>query len=306
MAWGVGPGDAVFVPAFTFTATAEVVALAGAEPVFVDVDKDLNMSVESLKSAIPAARNAGLTPRGIIPVDLFGLPADYKSIREIADAEGLFLLADAAQSFGATTDDKPVGSLAPVTGTSFFPAKPLGCYGDGGAIFTMDDSFAAELRSIRTHGRGSHKYENVRVGLNGRLDTLQAAVLRPKLRLFPTELADRRRVARAYIDGLADVVDIPQQHVVDTSAWAQFTFLVDQRDVVNEQLQAAGVPTAVYYPTPLNKQPAYRDGIGASMIDTSYSDELCTRSLSIPMHPYLTDQEIDEVVTTLRKIVAAI
>src|SRR6202163_4419348 len=211
MAKGVGAGDAVICPAFTFTATAEVVALLGAVPVFADVaEASFNLDPESCRHAVAAARKAGLAPKAVIPVDMFGQPADHRAIAMIADAENLFVLDDAAQGFGATYQNRRVGTLAPATATSFFPAKPLGCYGDGGAVFTDDDALATVMRSLRVHGEGRHRYESVRIGTNGRFDTIQAAVLIEKLKIFSDEIAARDLVARRYSERLADLVRVPQ------------------------------------------------------------------------------------------------
>ena len=209
------------------------------------------------------------------------------------------IIDDAAQSFGATSEQGAVGTLAPITATSFFPAKPLGCYGDGGAILTSDAEIAETLRSIRVHGKGSHKYENVRIGVNGRLDALQAAVLRPKLGLFPDEIAKRQAVARAYVEGFGDICEIPQAHAIEQSTWAQFTMLVDDRDEFIEALGAAGVPTAIYYPTPLHRQPAF-DGALVDGLEFTTAERACARAVSVPMHPYLTPGELDTVISAVR------
>jgi len=296
LAWGVEPGDAVIVPTFTFVSTAEVVAVLGATPVFVDVDpRTFLIQVEQIAPAVELARGQGLRPRAVIPVDLFGQPADYPAINAIAEREGLAVIADAAQSFGATLHGKRVGTLAPVTATSFFPAKPLGCYGDGGAVFTDDDDLAERLRSIRVHGKGRDKYDNVRVGINGRLDTLQAAVLIEKLAIFAAEIERRDEVAGRYSGALRDVVDVPILADGATSVWAQYTVQVDAREAVAAHLKEAGVPTAVYYPTPLHRQTAYRNhpcvGNGCPA-----SEALAGRVLSLPMHPYL-DEAIQDRVT---------
>lgn len=296
MALGVGPGDAVFVPTFTFVATAEVVALLGATPVFVDSGPDLTMDVDSLAMAVKSAAEHGLRPAAVIPVDIFGAPAAYAGIDEVARPLRLPVLADAAQSFGAMSGERPVGTLADATATSFFPAKPLGCYGDGGAILTLDAAFADELRSIRAHGKGDHKYANVRIGINGRLDALQAAVLRPKLDHFPTELESRRAVAGAYVAALGHKFTVPQRAYIDTSAWAQFTLLVNERDRFIAHLTSRGVPTAIYYPTPLHAQPAFAGSVGNSLVDLDRATAVCEQAVSLPMHPYLTAGEIDHII----------
>src|SRR5438093_11497881 len=248
MAQGVGLGDAVVRPSFTFTATAEVVALVGATPAFADVEEaSFNLDPASLELACAAAREAGLRPKAVIPVDLFGQPADYDRIMPIADAESLFVLDDAAQAFGATYKNRRLGVLAPATATSFFPAKPLGCYGDGGAVITDDEELAQVIRSLRVHGEGHGKYDCVRIGLNGRMDTIQAAVLLEKLKLFPEELLARERIARRYSARLADVATVPKLAPGSTSVWAQYTIRVapGRRDGLAPALKACGIPTAV-------------------------------------------------------------
>lgn len=301
MAWGVGPGDAVFVPAFTFIATAEVVAWTGATPVFVDVRADdFNMDPDSLAAAVAWAADHGLKPRAVIPVDLFGQPADYAAIAAIADQHGLLVLGDAAQSFGASLDGRRVGALAPVTSTSFFPAKPLGCYGDGGALFTDDAALVEVLRSLRVHGQGRDKYDNVRIGMNARLDTVQAAVLLEKLDIFEEEIAARQRVADRYAAGLGDVAVVPTVSPRATSVWAQYTLRVNNRDAVAAACKAAGVPTAIYYPIPLSRQTAYRH-YPAVPGGVPVSDQLAGEVLSLPMHPYLEAPVQDRIIETVRR-----
>src|SRR5437660_7203047 len=248
MAQGIGPGDAVICPSFTFTATAEVVALVGATPVFADVEQaSFNLDPASLKLACAAAREAELRPKAVIPVDLFGQPADYDRITPVAEAEGLFVLDDAAQSFGGTYKNRRVGALAPATATSFFPAKPLGCYGDGGAVLTDDEEFAQVMRSVRVHGEGRDKYDCVRIGINGRLDTIQAAVLLEKLKIFPEEILARERIARRYSAELADVASVPKLARFSTSVWAQYTIRLasGRRDALAAALKSQGIPTAL-------------------------------------------------------------
>ena len=305
MALGVGPGDAVFVPGFTFTATAEVALLLGAAPVFVDVDPDsFNMDPADLQQRIAAVRAAGeLSPKAIIAVDLFGLPANYAALNRIAETEGLSLIADAAQSFGARRGNRKVGTLAPVTTTSFYPAKPLGCYGDGGAVFTDDPEMAALLRSIRVHGQGSVQYAVERVGLNARLDSLQAAVLLGKLPAFEGEIGARNRLADRYDAGLGDAVQLPARSRGILSSWAQYSILAHDRDGLRARLAAAGIPTAVYYPEPMHLQPAYRawsEGEGSLPV----SEGLCGRILSLPMHAYMRDTAADRVIEAVRRAVA--
>ncbi len=305
MAWGIGPGDAVFVPAMTFASTAEVVALTGATPVFCDVQPDtFNMDTASLESAIATAKDAGLNLKAVIPVDLFGQPADYPAIQKIADAHGLKVMADSAQSYGGALGGKTVGSWGDATSVSFFPAKPLGCYGDGGAVLTDDADLAARMRSLRVHGQGTNKYDNVAVGLNARLDTIQAAVLLAKLDIFEDEIEKRQAVAARYAEGLAGIATPPA--VIDgaVSAWAQYTIRVADRDAVAAALKERSVPTAVYYPVALSDQPAYahypRAGNG-----TPVSQALAHDVLSLPMHPYLDAATQDRILAALKEAVGA-
>ncbi len=293
MAWEIGPGDAVFVPAMTFAATAEVVSLTGATPVFTDVLNDtFNMDPASLEDAIAVARAGDLTPRVVIPVDLFGQPADYPGLQDVADSHGLRLLADAAQSYGASLDGKRVGLFGDATAVSFFPAKPLGCYGDGGAVLTDDAGLAQKMRSLRVHGQGGNKYDNVAVGLNARLDTIQAAVLLQKMEIFEDEIERRQVIADRYTDLLANVAVTPKVLSGAVSAWAQYTLRIQGRDAVQGRLKEAGIPTAVYYPMALSDQTAYRDCPRAAA-GTPVSQALSREVLSLPMHPYLeaADQE---------------
>lgn len=305
MAWDIGPGDAVFVPAMTFASTAEVVALAGATPVFCDVLPDtFNMDPASLESAIAAAKDAGLNLKAVIPVDLFGHPADYPAIQKIADAHGLKVLADSAQSYGGALAGKPVGSWGDATSVSFFPAKPLGCYGDGGAVLTDDADLAQRMRSLRVHGQGTNKYDNVAIGLNARLDTIQAAVLLTKLDIFEDEIDRRQTVAARYAEGLAGIATAPA--VIDgaVSAWAQYTIRVTNRDAVAAALKERGVPTAIYYPVALSDQPAYADYPRAGN-GTPVSQALASDVLSLPMHPYLDAATQDRILAALKEAVAA-
>ncbi len=303
MAYGVGPGDAIFTTPFTFIATAEVIQLLGATPVFVDIDpQTFNLDPVSLAEAVGSlGQNPGtahLQPKGVIPVDLFGQPADYDRINAIARDHGLFVLEDAAQSFGGTYKGRRAGALAEVAATSFFPAKPLGCYGDGGAIFTDDDGLAEVLRSIRVHGQGKDKYENVRIGLNGRLDTMQAAVLLAKLEIFDQEVVDRQKVARQYCEALSPLVTVPSVAPDCTSVWAQFSVLSDQREVLLQKLQAAQIPAAIYYPVPLHLQKAFAH-LGYKPGDFPVSEHASRRIFSLPMHPYLGPADQERIVQTL-------
>jgi UDP-2-acetamido-2-deoxy-ribo-hexuluronate aminotransferase len=306
LAKGIGAGDAVFCPAFTFAATAEPIALLGATPVFVDVEEEsFNLAPASLERAIASAKRRDLRPKAVIPVDLFGQPADYDSILPVAAAEKLFVIADAAQAFGATYRGRPVGTLAPVTITSFFPAKPLGCYGDGGAIFTDDDELARVLRSLRIHGQGADKYDNVRIGITGRLDSIQAAVLLEKLKIFPDEIAARDRVARRYHDALGDVAITPRIAGGSASVWAQYTIRLEagSRDAVAARLQAQGVPTMIYYPKPLHRQEAFRHHPVAGN-GLPVTDRLAAEVLSLPMHAYLDEATQDRIIAAVRDAVA--
>ena len=306
MALGAKPGDAILVPSFTFAATAEVVAWFGATPIFVDVLEDtFNMDPKSLEAGLETARRLDLRPTAVIPVDLFGQPADYDRIEPIARANRLTVICDAAQSFGATYKGRKVGSIGHMTTTSFFPAKPLGCYGDGGAVFTDDDKLFEVLRSLRMHGQGSDKYDNVRIGMNGRLDTMQAAVLLEKLAIFPDEIVARDRVAAAYNAALKDVAIVPGVPSGLTSVWAQYTIRLPgrDRDQVAAKLKAQGVPTAIYYPKPLHQQTAYRDfpvaGNGLPV-----SDRLAREVLALPMHPYLDQPTQGRIVEAVKSALA--
>ena len=299
------PGDAVLCPSFTFAATAEVVAWFGATPLFVDIHPDtFNMDPASLDAGVAKAKQLGLKPVGVIPVDLFGQPADYDAILPLCAANKMWVLSDAAQSFGATYKGRKIGTIGVATSTSFFPAKPLGCYGDGGAVFLESDELAAVLRSLRVHGQGSDKYDNVRIGMNGRLDTVQAAVLIEKLKIFGDEIERRNVIARRYNDRLGDVAVVP--HVLDdcVSTWAQYTIRISsqRRDAVAAALKAEGVPTAIYYPKPLHQQTAYRqypyagNGLPAS-------DAVAQEVLSLPMHPYLEPDLQDRIVDAVRRAI---
>ena len=292
MARKLGPGDAVLCPSFTFCATGEAVALIGATPVFVDVDEaNFNMDAASLERGVATARRLGLKPRAVIPVDLFGQSADHDAIGAIAAAEGLFVLDDAAQGFGASYKGRRLGTFGHATATSFFPAKPLGCFGDGGAILTDDDELAERLRSIRVHGQGSDKYDNVRLGLTARLDTMQAAILIEKLRIFEDEIAARNEVAERYARGLGNVVTVPRLAEGCTSVWAQYTIRLPKganRDGFAAALKAQGIPTAIYYPKSMHQQTAYRDfpvADGGLPVSERLSDDV----ISLPMHAYLDE-----------------
>jgi len=302
MAQGVGPGDAVICPSFTFCATGEVVALAGATPVFVDVDETtFNINIASLRAGIATARKLGLKPKAIVPVDLFGQSADHDAIADVARSEGLFVLDDAAQSFGATYKGRRLGTFGLATATSFFPAKPLGCFGDGGAIFTDDAALAERLRSIRVHGQGTEKYDNVRLGLTARLDTMQAAILIEKLKIFDDEIEARNKVASRYFDALHNIVTAPRVADGNTSVWAQYTIRLSRggRDAFAEALKAQGIPTAIYYPKSMHQQTAYKHYPTAEG-GLPVSEKLSEDVISLPMHAYLDQAAQDRVIKAVR------
>ena len=301
LAMTLNPSDAVFVPAFTYTATAEAILLAHATPVFVDVDgKSFTIDINSLREQIHRTKREGkLTPRVILAVDLYGQPADYEAINAIAEEEGMYVIADAAQAFGGMKDNRKIGTLTHCAATSFYPSKPLGCYGDGGAIFVDDDKMADLLRSVRAHGKGDHKYDVVRVGVNGRLDSMQAAILSAKLKIFEDELDRRERVARIYDERLKDVVTIPHRVPSSRSAWAQYTIKTDDRTNLIGTCDENDVPTMIFYPKPMHLQPAYEaygDGIGTMPV----SEALCEQVLSLPMNPYLTDATVHQICDVIK------
>jgi dTDP-4-amino-4,6-dideoxygalactose transaminase len=302
---GVKAGDAVLCPSFTFAATAEVVALVGATPVFVDVHADtFNMDPASLERAVDTAKQRKLQPVCVITVDLFGQPADYDAIEPVCKQHNLWLLDDAAQGFGGTYKGRKIGTFGLATATSFFPAKPLGAYGDGGAITTNDSSLAATLRSIRMHGQGTDKYDNVAIGLNSRLDTVQAAILIEKLKIFEDEIVKRQAVAKRYNEGLGDVAIVPRVLDGCVSTWAQYTIRVGKgrRDAVAAALKVSGVPTAIYYPKPLHQQTAYREFPSAGN-GLPVSDIIAQEVLSLPMHPYLAADVQDRIIEATRAAV---
>lgn len=308
MAWGIGPGDAVFVPDFTFFSSGEVVPLVGAVPIFVDIEADTyNISPQSLEQAIEyVLHHTNLNPRVIVAVDLFGQPADYEKVRRIADRYELLVLEDAAQAFGGRVGDRRACSFGDISTTSFFPAKPLGCYGDGGAVFTDNDEWADLLRSLHVHGKGGDKYDNIRIGLNSRLDTLQAAVLLAKMDFLEEELARCDQIAAAYTRRLADVVKTPVIAEGMRSAWAQYTVCLEsakQREVLMAGLQEAGIPTAVYYKKPMHLQQAFAAQL-IEAVPCTQTEDICGRCVSLPMHPYLEEAQIEAVceqVIRLRK-----
>lgn len=303
-AWDVKAGDAVFVPSFTFFASAEVVAIQGATPVFVDVDPDtFNADVRDLIYKIEHVVKAGqLKPKAIIAVDLFGLPADFKLIKEVAKRYGLYLLEDAAQGFGGRIGDKEAGTFGDIAATSFFPAKPVGCYGDGGAVFTNNDEWAALIDSYHIHGKGSDRYDNVRIGLNSRLDSIQAAILLVKLKAFKEyELVDVNKVAERYTEKLQGVVKTPEVPKGFYSSWAQYTIQVANKEVrskLQEALKAEDIPTAIYYPIPMHRQTAF-SYLDPKMNQCPVSDYLADRVLALPIHPYLTEEDQDLICETI-------
>ena len=306
MAWDIKAGDAVFVPDFTFFATAEVVSLVGATPIFVDVDKDtFNIDPVKLETAIQRTIKEGLyQPRVVIPVDLFGLPANYPAIEKIAEKHNLLILEDGAQGFGGRIGERKACSFGHAAATSFFPAKPLGCYGDGGAIFTNDDDLAEVLESIRMHGKGTTRYDNIRIGLNSRLDTIQAAILQVKLQAFiDLELEQVNQIAKLYTEKLKDIVKPPVIPEGYYSSWAQYTIRLKdptQRDTLQQKLKEQGIPTMIYYPKPLSQQIAFTDMAGNTN-NLSITEDLCDRVLSLPMHPYLDEKSIVEICETIKR-----
>ena len=297
--------DAVFVPSFTFYSTAEIVSLEGATPIFVDVDeRTFNMDSKKLEKAIKQVIEEGkLNPKAVIPVDLFGQPADFPEITKIAQKYNLKIVEDAAQGFGGSINGKKACSFGDISTTSFFPAKPLGCYGDGGAIFTDDEEMYKKILSIRVHGKGSYKYDNVRVGLNSRLDTIQAAILLPKLEAFKEyELENRNKFARIYTEKLKEIVTTPLVPEGFESSWAQYTLILESEEIRNNlqaKLKEAGIPTMVYYPIPLHKQIVYKD-YNFNTEDLKVSEKLSKCVLSLPMHPYLNEEQIDMIVSDIK------
>ena len=306
MAKNVKERDAIFVPSFSFFSSAESISLAGAQPVFVDCDEDTyNISSESLEMQIKRILEEGeLTPKGIVVVDLFGLPANYTQLRKVADKYGLFILEDAAQGFGGQINGKKATSFGDIAATSFFPAKPLGCYGDGGAIFTDDDELANLIRSIHIHGQGSNKYDNIRIGLNSRLDTLQAVILNAKLTIFDEELAMRNKVASMYQQQLRGHLKVPEIKAGYISSWAQFTVRAKdeiERDKILQHLKNNNIPTAIYYPIPIHRSTAYAN-LKSNTQTLVTCDKLSRTVFSLPMHPYLKQVEIEEICSKIKEI----
>ncbi len=308
MAWEIGPGDAVFVPDFTFFSSGEVVSFEGAEPVFVDVKEDtFNIDPAKLRQAVmKVAGEKKYRPKVIIAVDLFGQPAEYEEIRKIADEFGLFVLEDGAQGFGGEINGKKACSFGDISTTSFFPAKPLGCYGDGGAVFTDNDEWAALIGSYRIHGKGSYKYDNVRIGMNSRLDTLQAAVLLAKLHAFEQyEVSEVNRVAEKYTEELAAVVKTPIVLDGYLSSWAQYTIQLEsreQRDGLQNYLKERGIPSMIYYPKAMHSQEAFAPFKGEES-ELSVTTELCQKVLALPMHPYMEEDEVIQITTAIKEYI---
>jgi len=299
MARDIRRGDAVFVPSFTFTATVEVVALLGATPVFVDVLADTyNMDAASFENAISVAKKMGLKPKCVIPVDLFGQPVDFDALQAVADTHGLWVLDDAAQSFGATYKGRRLGTCADVTTTSFYPSKPLGCYGDGGAVFTDDDETACRVAQVRVHGQSHDRNENVRIGVTARFDSIQAAVLIEKLAIFDEECEARREIATRYTDGLKNVVTTPIVREDCTPIWAQYTITSPQRDRIVAMLGEQNIPTALFYPRPVHTQKPYR-GFPMATGGLPVTERLAKEVVSLPMHPYLSADVQDRIIDAL-------
>ena len=316
MAWGIGPGDAVFCPSFTFAATAEVMPLVGASPVFVDIDPETyNLDPASLQSAIEAVKREGrLTPRAVIAVDLFGQPADYPAIARVAAKHGLKLIADSAQGFGCTLGGRHPIHWADVATTSFFPAKPLGCYGDGGAVLSKDARLHDLLVSLRVHGQAvasdlegrsfehDPKYLNLRIGMNARMDTIQAAVLLQKLSVFGDEIAARNQIAERYAAGLGDLVSAPKVIEGGVSVWAQYTIELDGRDGLAAHLREQGIPSAVYYPVPIHRQGVY-SAYPTAPGGLPVTEAKAGRVISLPMHAYLGADDQDQIIAAVRAYV---
>lgn len=304
MAYDIGPGDAVFTTPFTFFATAEVIALAGATPVFVDIDpKTFNIDpAELAKQVARVAKEGKLKPRGVIPVNLFGLAPDFDGIDAVAKEYDLFVLEDTAQGFGGIYKGRVSGSLGDISSTSFFPAKPLGCYGDGGAVFTSDDELAAKMKSIRVHGQGTDKYDNVRIGLNARFDTMQAAIMLPKLAIFPNEIELRQRVADSYTAELKGLIETPYVPEGYKSVWAQYSVLSDHRESIQEALKASGIPSVIYYRIPCHLAKAF-EYLGYEEGDMPESEKAAKRIFSLPMHPYIEDDFAGQVAEIIKKVV---
>lgn len=305
MAYDVGPGDAIFTTPFTFFATAEVIALVGATPVFVDIDpRTFNIDPIELDKAIRKVKKEGnLVPRGVMPVNLFGLAPDFDAIDKVANEHDLFTIEDTAQGFGGVYKGRVSGSLGDISSTSFFPAKPLGCYGDGGAVFTSDDELAQKMRSIRVHGQGLDKYDNVRIGLNARFDTMQAAIMLPKLKIFPEEIELRQQVAARYTSELSNLVETPYVPEEYISTWAQYSILTDQRDLIQATLKEHDIPSVIYYRVPCHLSKAF-EGLGYKPGDMPNSEQASKRILSLPMHPYVDEGLAGKIASIIQTAVS--
>lgn len=304
MAFDLKADEVVFTPSFTYVATAEAICILRGIPYFVDVDSTFNISIESLKESILDAKSKGLKIRGIISVDLFGAAANYSELKKIAEENDLFLISDAAQAFGAKYKGEVTGKFADITTTSFFPTKPLGCYGDGGMIFTNDDKLAEKISSICFHGKGDDKYYHVRIGMNSRLDTVQAAVLLEKFSIFDQEIKSRQELARFYGKELRDLIKVPNSSATEGSVWAVYTLLHPKRDAIIDSLQKNKIPSNIYYRTPLHKQPAYKGAFVAG--DIKKSEDFSSQVFCLPMHPYIDKEERVYITTTLKKIIQEI
>ncbi|RCK33552.1 DegT/DnrJ/EryC1/StrS family aminotransferase [Thalassospira xiamenensis] len=305
LGFGIKPGDVVICPTFTFCATAEVIAWFGAIPLFVDVDLNtFNINPTDVQNAIDTAQNNGHKVTGIVSVDLFGRPADYKALEKLAKDNGKWLLCDAAQSFGASYNNRNVGTFGIATATSFFPAKPLGCYGDGGAIFTDDDKLASLVKSLRSHGKGEHKYDNIHIGMAARMDTIQAAILIEKISIFPEEIEKRRRIAEKYNNYFSNLTNVIPPSYHEGSTWAQYTIQVDpqKREAIQKTLRQEGIPTQIYYPIPLHRQKAYRS-YPTLRKELPVSDQLAASVISLPIHPYISSKQQEYICQTIKKIV---
>jgi dTDP-4-amino-4,6-dideoxygalactose transaminase len=304
MAFDLMPDEVVFTPSFTYVATAEAICLLRGVPYFIDVDDNFNICTKSLRASIIDAKSKNLKIRGIISVDLFGAAADYAELRKIADENNLFLISDAAQAFGARYNGKPCGGFADITTTSFFPTKPLGCYGDGGMMFTNDDKLNEKLRSICFHGKGDDKYFHIRIGMNSRLDTIQSAVLLEKMSVFENEIKKRQELADFYGKSLKDLIKIPNSNHTEDSVWAVYSLLHPKRDEIIKKLAALNIPSNVYYRTPLHLQPAYKDFYFDKNIKNAlvFSEQV----FCLPMHPYITEEEREYIVSSLKQIIEEI
>lgn len=304
MSLGIKKNDVVFVPSFSYIASAETIVQLGAVPFFIDVDKDtFNISLDSFKQAIIDVKKLSLKPAFLIPVELFGQPVDYDEIADVAKENNIKIIVDSAQSFGAEYKDKRVGSYGYITTTSFFPAKPLGCYGDGGAIFTQSETLAQKISSIRLHGKGKHKYDHIDIGVNSRLDTIQAAILRVKIKIFKKELKARQKIAELYNSYLSNYAETPSIKKDMKSAWAQYTLKIENRDNVRQKLTELNIPTMIYYPIHISDQQAYKSFPKVST-GLSNSKSLTNSSLSLPMHPYLSEREVEYIANEVIKLIS--